>query len=125
MTDLIDLIKQLQKENPDLLKGLDNAAKVGLQKDKMAMYDLFIKNHAELLSKHKSLDIYKVLDEILVRHENSRLDINWNRGEYIYRIVVSRRKRQEEKKITKLKIEGGDTNGEATTRTETKSAVNN
>jgi len=124
MSDLIDLIKELQQKNPELLKGLGEAAKVGLQKDKMILYDLFIKDHAALLSKHKNTDIYNVLDNILVRHENSRLDINWNRGEYIYRIVVSRRKRQEEKKVTKLKIQENN-NGETETGIKNESAVNN
>ena len=124
MSDLIDLIKELQQKNPELLKGLGEAAKVGLQKDKMILYDLFIKDHAALLSKHKNTDIYNVLDNILVRHENSRLDINWNRGEYIYRIVVSRRKRQKEKKVTKLKIQENN-NGETETGIKNESAVNN
>ena len=86
---LQDLIQQLAKDNPRFLEGLENAAKAGLSKDKLDMYALLIKNNEKFS--------FAELDKILTRHENSRLDINWNRNEFIYRIVVSKRKRMKEK----------------------------
>lgn len=95
--DLLELIEKLQKDNPALLEGLEKAAAAGLAQDKIALYNLLVKENKNFT--------YDALNKVLVRHENSRLDINWNSSDYIYRIVVSRRKRQPEKEK-----KGGDTN---------------
>jgi len=111
--ELLELIERLAKENPVLLDGLNKAAAEGIAQDKMALYTLLIKENKAFT--------YDAMNAVLARHENSRVDINWNSSNYIYRIVVSRRKREPEK-VKKEK--GGDTNGAVKPTTETKSAVN-
>ena len=69
----------------------------------MALYELFVKENEKFT--------YEAVDKILIRHENSRLDINWNRGDDIYRIVISKRKRLPEKEKKVRVKKGGDNSG--------------
>lgn len=103
MDKLQELIEQLSKSNPKFLEGLEQAAAAGIRNDKMALYNLLVKQNP-------TFD-YKALDTILTRHENQRLDINWNIEDYIYRIVVSKRQRRPEKvrKPRTRKTNGNDT----------------
>src|SRR4249919_4122708 len=87
--DLLELIQKLAIENPSMLQGLEKVAAEGLANDKMAIYNLLIKENKAFT--------YDAINKVLARHENSRLDINWNSSDFIYRIVVSRRKREPEK----------------------------
>lgn len=113
--DLLDLIKTLQKENPKLLEGLATVAAEGLKQDKLAIYNIFVKENQAFT--------YEKFEEILRRHENSRLDINWNRSDFIYRIVVSRRERKPEKE-RKPRTKKDESNGSNQSDTEKQSAVN-
>ena len=113
---LTEIIEQLAKNNPDLLKGLETLAAGGLQTDKIAIYELLVKNNTTFT--------YEALNKILLRHENSRLDINWNKEDYIYRIVISRRKRIPEKPKKERTKKGGNNNAstEQTTQGQSSSA---
>jgi hypothetical protein len=86
---LIEIIKRLQKDNPAILEGLDKLSAEGIRADKIKLYEILVKTNEQFK--------YDEVDKVLKHHENSRLDINWNKGEYIYRIVISRRKREPEK----------------------------
>ena len=99
---LSDLIKQLAATDPGFLTRLEQAASAGLKADKLAVYGMFIKEN-------KTFN-YDEFNKVLSRHENSRIDINWNVGEYIYRIVVSRRKKQEKKERKERTKKGGPEN---------------
>ena len=90
MTDLIQLIKDLEKTNPGILKKLDEVATAGLKKDKILVHEKLVKTNPNW----KIEDI----DNILTRHQNGTIDINWNVGEYRYRIVLSKRKLEKERK---------------------------
>lgn len=83
---LQELITQLAKDNPKFLEGLEAAAAAGIKQDKTAIYELFIKENKDFN--------YEKLDTVLSRQENQRIDINWNKEDYIYRIVVSKRKKE-------------------------------
>lgn len=100
---LIDIIAQLAKSNPQLIEGLEKGAAGGLQADKIAVYNLLIKDNKTFT--------YEAIDKILSRHENSRLDINWNKSDEIYRIVISKRKREPEKERKPRTKKGGENNG--------------
>lgn len=106
--ELVELIKKLAKENPTLLKSIEEASSMGIKKDKVTMYEMLVKANDKF--------DYVKLTELLERHENSRLDINWNKDEYIFRIVISRRKRKEEKKDGRSKP-GTGTNGNSAVTT--------
>jgi hypothetical protein len=110
---LIELIARLAKDNPSMIEGLEKGAAGGLQADKMALYELFVTKNEQFT--------YEAVSKILIRHENNRLDINWNKGDDIYRIVISKRKRlpEKEKKIRTKK--GGDNNGNNQQHTEAES----
>lgn len=95
---LADILKNF---SPDIIKGVMEHAKDGLKKDKMAIYELFIKNN--------KVFTYDDLDKILSRHENFRIDINWPKEDFIYRLVISKRKKKEEK--PKNKPEESNNNG--------------
>lgn len=90
MTDLIQLIKDLEKQSPGILKKLDEIATASLQKDKILVHDKLVKSNPNW----KLEDI----DAILTHHQNGTIDINWNVGEYRYRIVLSKRKLEKERK---------------------------
>lgn len=99
---LIDLIAKIAKENPAMLEGLEKLSAQGIQEDKIALYNYLIRDNVKVEKDEKGKQVlkpfnYDDIDKILRHHENSRLDINWNKGEYIYRIVISRRKREPEK----------------------------
>lgn len=110
--DLVELLKKLAVSNPTLLKNIEEASSMGIKKDKVAMYEMLVKENVKF-------DYVKIV-EVLERHENSRLDINWNKEDYIFRIVISRRKRKEEKKDGRNKqpgASGSNGNGADTTTT--------
>ena len=90
MTDLIQMLKDMEKENPGILKKLDIVAADALQKNKVLMHAILIKNNPAWK--------YQDVDNILVSQQNGTLDINWKLGEYQYRIVISKRKLEKEKK---------------------------
>jgi len=98
---LIDLIKNL---DPQLIKQIEAAAELGIKKDKVQLYELLVKNNASFS--------YEKVDELVERHENNRIDINWNKNEFIYRIVISKRKKKVEKIDGRRKLSSATTNGD-------------
>lgn len=86
--NLIDILTKLP---PSFLKQLDEAATAGLKKDKLTIYEWMIKTNPNFK--------YEQIDELLTRHQNGTVDVNWNHGEYIYRMVFSRRKMEKERRV--------------------------
>ena len=111
---LIELIKQLQKENPSVLEGLEKLSAAGLKEDKVKLYEILVAKNQEFK--------YDEVDKVLRHHENSRLDINWNKGDYIYRLVISRRKREPIKAKPEREVKLDGASNQSTTEAKTTAA---
>ena len=127
MTDkLIELIERIQKENPSIIEGLEKLSAKGIQEDKIALYNYLIKDNCKVVEENGKKVIkpfnYDDVDKILRHHENSRLDINWNKGEYIYRVVISRRKREPEKPKKERQVKPSGSKDQPATETKNSAA---